>query len=252
MQSVVHLAIGATSLILLSVLLGAYTWSYDILRWSVFLTCLTVAFISYRKREYTWLAIFFLTAIIFEPIFQFLTLSRDFWQILDVIVLCLFFFFLWDQYNRNYQTGIRFEKYLQSLFPQDAWVIEDRTKDLSKKLRRFVESDTYPDFTFRHIRTGKRVAIECKYHTDFYTGKYGDQGVWWRRDQGERYRAYGVRQELPVYVALGIGGGPLKPERLFLCPLDILNTTPHGFVTETILTKFEKKPDIQFTPQSLT
>jgi hypothetical protein len=94
--------------------------------------------------------------------------------------------------------------------------------------------------------SGKTIAVECKFHSYFYKGKYGDPGTWWRKEQGQRYRAYGAEYKIPVFVAIGIGGSPKNPQRLFFCPLEKLNDVPYGFITESDLKQFERKHGVQF------
>ncbi len=181
--------------------------------------------------------------------YQFLHLEKEVWRGVDIFVIVAFSVFLWRYYS-VYKKGLQFERYISFLFPHNIWVIADRTKDSSKKLGRLVESDTNPDFTFRHIATGKTIAVECKFHSYFYKGKYGDFGTWWRKEQGERYRAYGAEHKIPVFVAIGIGGDAKNPQRLFFCPLEKLNNAPHEFITENDLKQFERKHGVQFLSDS--
>src|SRR3989344_3113998 len=62
-----------------------------------------------------------------------------------------------------YKKGIRFEDYVAGLFPEPGFVIQNRSRDVSKFMNRMVESDMHPDFVFRNQKTGKSFAVECKW-----------------------------------------------------------------------------------------
>lgn len=245
MNILVRFFIFGTILILMLATLNLYSGGFDVLRWAVFASSLALIHVSNRSCTVGWIIIFAAIAIIFNPFYQFLHLTKEVWRGADVFVIMVFSVFFWRYYGL-YKKGLRFERYVSSLFPNNIWVIADRTKDSSKKLGRLVESDANPDFTFRNIETGKKIAVECKYHSYFYKGKYGDFGTWWRKEQGERYRTYGTKHQIPVFVAVGIGGSPKNPRRLFFVPLEKLNNVPYGFITENNLKQFERERGARF------
>jgi hypothetical protein len=237
---IIYFVTAGTAFMILGIGFGLLKYDLNLLRWYVIGLCLLLMTKTYDGKNWKWFWYFVFLIFLFNPFWKIFHFSKSTWQMIDVIVVASFLFYVFNYY-RGYAKGVQFEKYVSSLFSKELWTITDRTKDSSKKLERLVESDMNPDFTFRHISTRKLIAVECKYRSYFARGKYGDYGYWWKKEQGERYKKYGEKMNISVFVALGIGGTPQKPNRFFLCPLNVLNTTPYGFVTEKILKPFERK-----------
>jgi len=198
---------------------------------------------TYDGKNWRWFSYFVFLIFLFNPFYRFFYFSKTIWQAIDVVTVFSLLYFVFDYY-RAYAKGVRFEEYVSSLFPKKIWRIVDRTKDSSKKLDRLVLSDMNPDFTFQYIQSGKMIAVECKYRSYFIKGKYGDMGYWWEKEQGERYKQYGEKMKIPVFVALGVGGTPVNPSRWYLCPLNVLNLAPYGFVTEKMLEKYKRNGSV--------
>lgn len=112
--------------------------------------------------------------------------------------------------------GNDFEKYLVSLLRSDRFALMDWTSDICRKHDRFVEADTRPDLTVRHIKTGQVLHIECK----FRSGLFNDKLEWTNRGQLQRYRDFAKQTREPVYVAIGLEGKASKPKYLFVIPLE--------------------------------
>lgn len=220
---------------------GLYQGDFTVLRWLVSLTGIVLIYTAYRSRKIYWILAFIGAIILFNPIVPIYLRNVEIWRILDLIVAAVFGVFLWLYYD-TFRKGYRFESYVASLFPGDIWVIVDKTRDFSKVLKRVVESDINPDFTFRHIGTGEVLAVECKYRSYFFRG-----GLDWDKRKGENYKAYGRKHGVPVFVAIGIGGRPKKPKRLFFCPLEKLNDSRHPVIREEELRRFERNSKEQFT-----
>ncbi|MDP3974813.1 MAG: hypothetical protein Q8P88_00805 [Candidatus Jorgensenbacteria bacterium] len=226
--------------LLIAAVVGIYQWDFLILRWAVFLTGIIFANLAYRSKQIPWLCTFVAVAVVFNPILPLSLNDMTTWRVVDAITLFLFGFFFWRYYDR-YGKGHRFEDYVATLFPAHHWVVVDRTRDFSKALGRFVESDTNPDFMFRNVKTGKAFAVECKFRSYLYKG-----GISWDRQKGERYHAYGIKHNVPVFVAIGLGGNPKKPERLFMCPLEKLNNFANPVVPMEEFVRFERDSKKQF------
>lgn len=62
-------------------------------------------------------------------------------------------------------------------------------------------------------------------------------------DQLERYKRFEQSKEIPVFVAIGIGGKASKPEHLYILPLKRIKST---FLHIDFLQKFEKIIDRDF------
>lgn len=240
--TVLRILLWATVLVLFTASIGLYRGGFVMLRWFASFSGILLAFTAYRSRKFLWFSAFVLAAVVFNPIIPVFIRNANIWRIIDFLTAALFGVFLWRYYN-SYGKGYRFENYAVSLFPKNVWAIIDKTRDFSRILKRPVESDSNPDFSFRHIQTGKTFAVECKYRSYFYKG-----GIDWDKRKGENYRAYGKKHNLPVFVIIGVGKGPKNPERLFFCPLEVFNNnSSYQIVTEQKLLQFERSPARQFT-----
>ena len=229
------------AIILLVASAGLYRGDFTILRWVVSMAGIILAYTAYRSKKYYWLFVFIVAAAVFNPIIPLYLRSISAWRVIDLIAAIAFGVFLWRYYD-YYGKGYQFENYIASLFPTNVWVIADKTRDFSRILKRPVESDTHPDFTFRHIKTGKIFAVECKYRSYFYKG-----GVEWDKRKGENYAMYSRKHKLPVFVAIGVGRSSKNPERLFFCPLEAFNNSRYPIIREEELRRFERDARKQFT-----
>lgn len=73
--------------------------------------------------------------------------------------------------------------------------------------------NTQPDLRMSY--QGKAFAVECKWRA-----KAIDASILWAKDyQIKNYRRYAFEQNVPVYVAIGIGGAANKPANFYLVPL---------------------------------
>lgn len=82
---------------------GDWTYSYyQILRWAVTGVAIYVAYTNYKLGKQKWTWIFGITAIIFNPLFPFY-FERETWEILDVVAVALFTFFLFKK--RKYEIS---------------------------------------------------------------------------------------------------------------------------------------------------
>lgn len=227
-------------LVLVSAALGLYEGSFLLLKLAVFAVSLVFALVTYIGRKYVWIGFFGIVALLFNPIAS-IHLDFQMWRVVDVVAALGFSFFLWNYYN-SYGKGYQFEDYVASLFPAYEWVIADKTRDYSKKFGRTVESDSNPDFTFRHTRTGKTFAIECKYRSYFYNG-----GFELTQRQLANYVNFGAKHNMPVFVVLGVGGSPKRPEKLFLVPIKNADGYRAGFFSKQDLGEFQRNPAGPFT-----
>lgn len=230
----------ANVLVLLIATLGLYEGSFLLLRSVVFIVSIVFIMVTHIGRKRIWVCFFGLIALLFNPILP-PHLSFQVWRVIDAMAALGYAFFLWNYYN-SYGKGYQFEDYVASLFPSYEWVIADKTRDYSKKFGRVVESDSNPDFTFRHIRTNKTVAIECKYRSYFYNG-----GFELSYRQLTNYINFGTKNKIPVHMVLGVGGSPKKPEKLFLVPMNNTNGTRPGFFAQRDLEKSQRNPAGAFT-----
>ena len=107
-----------------------------------------------------------------------------------------------------------------------------------------LEMDHYnPDIEIELVFTKAkkyRFAVECKWRKEFRDGQ-----ISWATDaQICAYRMFQDQVRMPVFVAIGIGGEPDNPEKLFLTPLN--NIYMHNKVREKELIPFERKATRKF------
>jgi hypothetical protein len=62
------------------------------------------------------------------------------------------------------------------------------------------------------------------------------------------YFNFGTKNNMQVFVVLGVGGSPKKPEKLFLVPIKNVNSGyKAGFFSKQELEKFQRNPAGSFT-----
>ena len=142
----------------------------------------------------------------------------------------------------GYEKGQRFERYIIDLFNKEFFHLKKWRK--SEKFGTIVPIDHMnPDLEMELVFTGKRnyhFAVECKWQNKFYDGK-----IFWANDSKIcAYRMFQDQVRIPVFVAIGIGGEPDNPEKLFLTPLN--NIHMHNELYETDLIPFKRKPNHKF------
>jgi hypothetical protein len=208
-----------TGLLLIVAALGLAPDIY-LLKYAITIGFVVFALYVFYMR-YPWIAFGMVAcAVVFNPFAPF-AFPRHVWAILDVLALgALVYATYWT--TNPHQKGTRFEHYVSSLFPEPEFVLETRTRDISKFSKRRVESDMHPDLLFRNQKTGSRFAVECKWRGAWAGGKSGEPGIWWNISQAARYRTYALESQIPVYVAFGVGGIPEKPKEIYVLPLESL------------------------------
>jgi hypothetical protein len=115
----------------------------------------------------------------------------------------------------SFMKGEDFEKCLrQKVFPQDKYDLVMKTHDFHENSQDYVESSLYPDYLFRDRKKNTEFWVEAKYREKLFEGKV----VWCKPFQFKRYQH--LDNNLPVIIAIGFGGRPRNPEKIFLVPLE--------------------------------
>ncbi len=220
------------SSLLLIAMFGLYP-NYAALKIGIFILLFALAAVSYVQHYKYFSLSFLLVALLFNPLIP-ISLSRSMWIFIDcVLIVHLFVYVFWT--TDAHQKGSRFEKFVTSLFPEDQYVILDRTRDTGKRLGRYVESDKNPDLLFKKRSTGESFAVECKWRGAWTKAPgYEDSGIAWKTEWTLRYGDFGRKLGVPVMLALGIGGTPEKPQEVYLVPIDKLrwNFIKQSYVIE--------------------
>ncbi len=83
-------------------------------------------------------------------------------------------------------------------------------------------------------------AVECKWREKFIEGII----TWASNNQIFSYLDFENRNRIPVFIAIGIGGEPSRPERLFVTPLR--NIEMYSEIYEADLIPYKKRPTSKF------
>lgn len=138
----------------------------------------------------------------------------------------------------GYEKGQRFEQFIINLFNEyffyrKKWRKSEKFTDSSISIDHW-NPDLEMELVFTSVKK-YRFAVECKWRKGFKDGKID----WARDDQICAYRMFQDQARIPVFVAIGIGGEPDSPEKLFLTPLN--NIHMHSELYEADLIPFKRK-----------
>lgn len=141
----------------------------------------------------------------------------------------------------SYQKGKLFEEFIIQLFNQNSFKLDKwRTSEkLEDRLR--LQDCVNPDLELIFKRNKEhRFAVECKWREKFIEGKI----KWASCKQIRSYLNFENRYGIYVFIAIGIGGEPSRPERLFVTPLR--NIEMYSEVYEADLIPYKRKPTSKF------
>ncbi|MBW6480908.1 MAG: hypothetical protein K0B37_15870 [Bacteroidales bacterium] len=140
--------------------------------------------------------------------------------------------------DKKKESGDNFEAFVVSKFHRGFFTLKQWAGD--KYIDGiYAETTIQPDLVFRFETKGLKqdFAVECKYKTNYF-----QNGIEWaREDQIKNYRSYGEKNQIPVFVAIGVGGKPDDPKDLFIIPLKDIS---HKFLSKDFLRKY-RKPDFK-------
>lgn len=135
----------------------------------------------------------------------------------------------------NYKKGHEFEIFVQSLFNQESGRFIPVKHDSKSALDYGTKAAraTYPDLKFLFSTRNRKFkfAIECKWKQSFCKGLIN----WAQPYQIHNYLEFQKNWNIPVFVAIGIGGKPSDPELLFVTPLHIIGNHTHVYQKDLML-----------------
>lgn len=141
----------------------------------------------------------------------------------------------------SYEKGRLFEEFIIKLFNERHFKLAKWRKAAKSIDRSFLNDSSNPDLEL--IFTGSRkyhFAVECKWRKEFVEGK-----ISWATDyQICSYDCFENCRRMPVFIAIGIGGDPWNPEKLFVTPL--CNINMYTEVYESDLIPYKRKPTNRF------
>lgn len=119
----------------------------------------------------------------------------------------------------NKQKGDSFEKMITTKFPPSNYsLLNWRSDKIHEGI--YAESNMHPDLEYRVKKSNIKFAIECKYRSEFYHG-----GIEWaKKYQLINYKKF-AKENMPVFVMIGVGGEPTNPNRLYIIPLKNISST---------------------------
>lgn len=126
-----------------------------------------------------------------------------------------------DKQKEAKQKGDEFEKYILKKLSQNKYLtIKEVTADKGFEVGVWVEANTHPDFVVEFNWNGRKIsklfAVECKWRKSLFR----DCFCWASWNQIQRYEKFSSERQMPVFLALGLGGSPSDPEKLYIVPLE--------------------------------
>jgi len=150
-----------------------------------------------------------------------------------------------EESDDSYKKGYAFELYAVSLFHEDKFLCQHHTPKSDDLNGRRIESKLYPDFKFKHLRSGHEFWVECKWRDDCQDDS---KLPWSYTEQLQRYREFQAEEGFrKVWVVIGLGGEPSMPERMFRMRLDVIQSVAPQI---NWFKKYERNPKEQFDCRS--
>lgn len=142
--------------------------------------------------------------------------------------------------DQQKKKGDDFEKFIIKKFNKQFFSIKQWAGD--KYVEGFYSEKTMqPDIIveFKLRDYTKKVAIECKWRSSTQKG-----GIQFSYDnQLKRYKTFEQKEQMEVYVAIGVGGKASKPDYLYFIPL---SKTTEPFISENELKQYQKSTNGYF------
>jgi len=141
-----------------------------------------------------------------------------------------------DDFDENKAKGDAFEKFVVKNFDQKYFTLQEWRSD------KYVDgiyavSNHFPDleviFNFKEKAIKEAFAIECKWRKNYFKNEI----EWAKNYQIKNYKEYAKKLNIPVFVVIGVGGEPEKPNELFIVPL--LNLKDN-VISKSELEKYKK------------
>lgn len=133
----------------------------------------------------------------------------------------------------SFKKGEEFENFVENnSFSKKDFTLIHRTSNKTQNKERFAENTKLPDFKFRSLKNLKEFYVEAKYRSKYDTNSQLDL---LNESQFDRFNSLEYKENIPVYIIIGLAGEPDNPKNIFLVPLKDLK---NGKVTETFINKY--------------
>ncbi len=144
----------------------------------------------------------------------------------------------------NKEKGDQFEQYVVNIFNRQKkyFAIYDWTRDVGyKQAGAFVESNQHPDLIIRYKPNDEKFAVECKWRKGLYLNKKFNSPMlgWATAEKIKKYNAYSKKNNIPVFILIGVGGTPDNPAHTFCIPL---HEAKYPDLFPSLLEKYERSP----------
>lgn len=146
-----------------------------------------------------------------------------------------------DDTDLNYKNGYEFEKFVVKKFNPKYFKVKEWAGDKYVE-GVYAETNQHPDLLMEFLEyneNNKEFAVECKWRQKLYKNGLDFSTT----NQLNRYRDYSKKKNIPVFMALGLGGKGGSPEELYVVPLKDI-TKPYMHVSE--LEKYKKDMKTNF------
>lgn len=137
------------------------------------------------------------------------------------------------------QKGDAFENYVIGKFDRRFFALKDMRSDKGAN-GFYPESNKYPDLLLEYKPATAAFAVECKWRMNWWKKGNGKESIDWAGGdkKAQNYIEYSEKNNVPVFVAIGIGGKPSDPDELFVVPLKALK---YRYAEKSYLEKFRKQ-----------
>jgi hypothetical protein len=141
----------------------------------------------------------------------------------------------------SFEKGRLFEDCIIKLFNEKHFKLKKWRKAEKVTDRSYLFDRCNPDLELIFVGARQyRFAVECKWRKEFIAGK-----IDWANDkQICVYEDFQHQNRIPVFIAIGVGGDPSNPEKLFVTPLNNISRSTEVYESELI--PFKRKPTRRF------
>lgn len=139
-----------------------------------------------------------------------------------------------EQNDDNAKKGYDFEKFVVQKFNEKYYSIK-RWRGDKYVAGRYAEDTSEPDLLLElKLKDPSCLfAVECKWQSKYYK-----DGFELSEKNFEKYKQYEEKNNIPVFIVIGIGGTGANPENLYVVKLSSIK---YNFLKKDFLSKFEKK-----------
>lgn len=143
-------------------------------------------------------------------------------------------------YFSSIEKGEKFEKFVVNKFDPKNFGLFKMTAPFHGVSPHYNENNLDPDFILRYIPTRERFAVEAKYRSSCNNSGNIE---WCKEYQFPRYKRFEYEEKIPVYIVIGLGGIPDDPDKMFVVPLEFVES--HKLELES-LSKYQMNPNNNF------